>query len=597
MLLVVGCCATRCRSDERARVLRRVPPVTEASDSGRDHPLIAIIDRAPPQDGMLAPDLDRRFGRDYEVIATAGTAEALGVLSAAAHAGRPVAVVIVPMWMPSMTGIEFLISVRDLHPDAKRVLVIDVGDVSAEADIVRALTRNHLDFYFGMPWASPEEELYPVIGEALRLWSRHNQPRYEKAVIIDAPDHTRGRELRGWLERNGVATGLVFADSPRGRELLGRHQLVTDHLPGVVMHDGRALQDPRNDELAEALGASTRPRDVTYDVAIVGAGPAGLAAAVYAASEGLSAVVVESEAVGGQAGTSSKIRNYLGFPWNISGGELAERASRQAQQLGVHFVVARAALALRATGTQRLLTLSSGDEMTARAVVLAGGVAYRRLGVAEVDALVGAGVFYGAAVSEAQSMADMDVYVLGGGNSAGQAATHMAAAGARVTILIRGQALSASMSDYLIEEIRASDAIAVRTGVRIIGAHTAQRLESLVLSDSNGENATTLPADALFVFIGARPHTEWLAGTLALDSNGFVLTGRDLSQTTGSHSQWPLRRPPSVLETSMPGVFAAGDIRHRSVKRVAAAVGEGSTATLLVREYLDTLSPERGHQS
>lgn len=563
--------------------------MTGASNSGRDRPLIAIVDRAPPQDGLLAAALDRRFGRDYEVVGTAGTGQALDMLNAAARAGRSVAVVIVPMWMPEMTGIEFLTTVRDLHPAARRVLVIDVGDVSAEADIVRALTRNHLDFYFGMPWASPEEELYPVIGEALRLWARQNQPRYEKAVIIDAADHPRGRELRGWLERNGVATGLVFADSPRGRELIDKHQLVADHLPGVVLHDGQTLQDPRNDELAEALGASTRPRDTTYDVAIVGAGPAGLAAAVYAASEGLSALVVESGAIGGQAGTSSKIRNYLGFPWNISGGELAERASRQAQQLGVHCVVARAVQALRASGTQRLLTLSNGDEVAARAVVLAGGVAYRRLGVAEVDALVGAGVFYGAAVSEAQSMADMDVYVLGGGNSAGQAATHMAAAGARVTILIRGQALSASMSDYLIEEIRASDSIRVRTGTRIIGAHTAQRLESLVLCDSDGDHTTTVPADALFVFIGARPHTEWLAGALALDSNGFVLTGRDLSLATDSVSRWPLERPPSALESSMPGVFAAGDIRHRSVKRVAAAVGEGSTATLLVREYLDNL--------
>jgi thioredoxin reductase (NADPH) len=562
--------------------------VIGGSDSTRDQALIAIVDRAAPDDGLLPPELDRRFGRDYEVVAAVGAAAGLEVVKAAARSSRRVAVVIVPMWMPDMTGVDFLIRVRDLHPAAKRVLVIDVGDVSAEADIVRALTRNLIDFYFGMPWASPEEELYPVIGEALRLWSRQNQPRYEKAVIIEARDQSRGRELRGWLERNGVATGLVDMDSPRGRALLDRHRLGTDQLPAVVLYDGQVLQNPRRDNLAEALGASTRPRDGTYDVAIVGAGPAGLAAAVYAASEGLSAVVVESEAIGGQAGTSSKIRNYLGFPWNISGAELGERAARQAQQLGVHFVVARAGRGLRASAAQRLLTLSNGDEVAARAVVLAGGVAYRRLGVTEVDALVGAGVFYGAAVSEAQSMADMDVYVLGGGNSAGQAATHMAAAGARVTMLIRGKELSSTMSDYLIEEIRASDTITVRTGVQIVGAQTALRLETLVLSDADAGGTSTVRADALFVFIGARPHTEWLTGAVALDSNGFVLTGRDLSQLSNPVHQWQLERPPSVLETSMPGVFAAGDIRHRSVKRVAAAVGEGSTAILLVREYLES---------
>ena len=573
----------------RAPAPRPGPTLIDGSDGGHDQAVIAIVDRAAPENGALQRDLGRRFGRDYDVVAVAGAAAGLELLSAAARSERPVAVVIAPMWMTEMTGVEFLIRARDLHPRAKRVLVIDVGDVSAESDIVRALTRNQIDFYFGMPWASPEEELYPVVGEALRLWARQHQPRYEKAVIIDEPDQSRGRELRGWLESNGVTTGLVAADSPRGRALLDEHHLGADRLPGVVLYDGQALQDPGSDELAEALGASTRPRAGTYDVAIIGAGPAGLAAAVYAASEGLSALVVESDAIGGQAGTSSKIRNYLGFPWSISGGELAERAARQAQQLGVHAVVARAGQALHGSGAQRLVTLSNGDEAAARAVVLAGGVAYRRLGVPEVDALVGAGVFYGAAVSEAQSMADMDVYILGGGNSAGQAATHLAAVGARVTILIRGRELSASMSDYLVEEIRASDSITVRTAVQIIGAQTEQHLEALVLSDADGGGTTTVRADALFVFIGASPHSRWLAGALALDSNGFVLTGRDLAQISEPAHRWQLERPPSVLETSMPGVFAAGDIRHGSVKRVAAAVGEGSTATLLVREYLDSL--------
>ncbi len=310
------------------------------------------------------------------------------------------------------------------------MLVLDVGDMSAAEDLSRALTLAQIDFYFGQPWASPEEEVYPVLAEALRLWAREHQPRYEKTVIVDVADGARGARLHAWLEGNHVATTLLAVDADRALALLDAHGLTADRLPVAVLYDGRVLVEPSDAEIAEALGADTHPPRERYDVAIVGSGPAGLAAAVYAGSEGLAAIVVEGEVVGGQAGTSTKIRNYLGFPWGVSGGELAELASRQAGQLGADFVFTRPAVALRAEGDDRIVTLAGGDEIVASTVVLAGGVAYRRLGVAAVDALVGMGVFYGAGASEARTMGGLDVYVLGGGNSAGQSAAHLAS-GAR----------------------------------------------------------------------------------------------------------------------------------------------------------------------
>jgi thioredoxin reductase (NADPH) len=490
--------------------------------------------------------------------------------------------VVAAVRMTDRDGISFLIEAHGLHPGARRVLVVEVGDVTAADDLSQALTLNQVDAYFGQPWASPEEEVYPVLEDALRVWAREHQPRYEKTVIIDATNGTRGATLRGWLERNTVATTLVTAESARARALLGEHGIGADRLPVAVLYDGRVLIDPMEIELAEALGARTRPAGGRYDVVIVGAGPAGLAAAVYAGSEGLRGIVIEGDAMGGQAGSSAKIRNYLGFPWGVSGGELIERASRQAEQLGAEFVVARRAESLRSDGADRIVTLSSGDQVTATTVVIAGGVTYRRLGVPAVDALVGAGVFYGAAPSEARAMSGLNVFVLGGGNSAGQAAAHLANAGARVTLVVRGMSLAASMSDYLVRELDALPNVTMCLGTEVVGAGTDERLDQLVLRDRTNGTTTTVPVDALFVLIGARPHTAWLADVLALDSDGFVLTGPNLMQQ--SAASWPLERPPSWLETSMPGVFAAGDIRHGSVKRVAAAVGEGSSAAMLIRE-------------
>ncbi len=536
-------------------------------------PLVSIVESA---EGPLLRDLRTRFGHDYDVTSFDDATSALEALSDAAAGGRQVAVVIAPIWLD---GIDHLARVRTIHPKARRLLAINIGDIASQTVIRRALTLNQIDFFFGVPWASPEEELYPIVGEALRLWAHEHQPRHEKAVIIDRDEHGTGHEIWAWLERTPATTSFVTVESPRATQLLHDLGIGTDRLPVVVLWDGRVLFEPGRAEVCEALGKRARPEARTYDMAVVGAGPAGVAAAAYAASEGLSVLTIEPYAIGGQAATTSKIRNYLGFRWGISGSEFGALAEKHAEDLGADFVITRKATAIRADGDTRVVTLDNGDEVVARSVVVAAGVSYRQTGVAEIDTLLGSGVFYGAAVSEARLMGGLDVFVLGGGNSAGQAATHLADAGAKVTMLVRSESLAPRMADYLIRELGASPNVTVRVGTRVVGASSPNQLETLVLEDANGTQ--TVKADALFVFIGARPQTEWLDGTLALDANGYVLTGREIPDDA-----WPLDRAPAFLETSMPGVFAAGDIRQGSVKRVAAAVGEGSMALLLIREHL-----------
>ena len=528
----------------------------------------------------LADVLSRRFAADYAVSVAATAAEALELLEAERDAGGQVALMLAQLRMSEMSGVEFLVRARSLHRSARRIVVIEVGDGEAAADLNLALTLNHIDMYFGQPWASPEEELYPVVGEALRGWAREHLPRYEKARIVDHAGSSRGEWLWSWLERNGVVSRLDSADSPEGIALLSG-ELRGATLPAVLLWNGAVLSAPTDAGLAEALGAPTRPTRERYDVAIVGGGPAGLAAATYASSEGLGTIVIEQYAWGGQAGSTSMIRNYLGFQWGTTGADLAVRAERQASQLGAEFVVARSVTGLSVDGDDRILTLSSGEKVVATSVLVAAGVSYRRLGVPAVDALVGAGVFYGASASDARSMAGLSVFVLGGGNSAGQAAAHLAAGGAHVTIVIRAASLATSMSDYLLREVAASPDIEVRCNAEIVDAGGGDRLRELTIRDKVNGSTVAVPADALFIFIGAQPHTDWLDGALCVDEHGFLLTGQDLIQL--QPSAWPLEdRPPAWLETSIPGVFAAGDIRHGSTKRVAAAVGEGSTAAMLV---------------
>ena len=545
-------------------------------------PVICAVATDESLRAALDHALRHRFASDYDIVVSESCADALRRLNDDGCAA--VAMVVAQMHMTDGDGISLLVETNRLHPNARRVLVMDVGDLSAADQIGQALTLGHIDSYFGQPWASPEEEVYPVLGDALRLYARDHLPRFEKAIIIDGADSTRGAQLRGWLERNNVATTFLRAEDARAGDLLAQHGVDRTRLPVAVLYDGTVVVEPSEPELAEALSARTRPPHSRYDLVIVGGGPAGLAAAVYAGSEGVHTLVIEHDSFGGQAGTSAKIRNYLGFPWGLSGAELTERAARQMDQMGADSIVARRVVALRAEGDDRIVTLSNGDEVAARAVVLAGGVRYRRLGVESVDALVSAGVLYGAAPSEAKSMRDLDVCVLGAGNSAGQAAAQLANSGARVTVLVRGDSLAKSMSDYLVRELEGLPNVAVRCNTEVVDAGTADRLRHLVVRDRSSDTTETIPAAALFVFIGAEPHTDWLRGVVTLDDGGFVLTGRDLTEC--ANPTWRYERAPAWLETSMPGVFAAGDIRFGSIKRVAAAVGEGSTAAMLVRGYL-----------
>ena len=547
-------------------------------------PVLVVVDDDPVALSRLEDALGARYGRDYAVLAEGSPQAALWQLRRLADDGGEVALLLAAQWLPETTGIEFLVEAGRFHPYARRLLMIDVGDVTAERPIATAMTLSQLEFYFGKPWESPEEELYPVTGEALRRWAITRRPRYEKARVID--DSPRGQALNRWLGRNNVTSGLYASDSAVGRRLIEEHGIDTARLPAVVLYDGRVLVDPTDDEITHALGGNTDPGPGTYDVTIVGAGPAGLAAAVYAGSEGLRTILVESRMVGGQAGASAKIRNYLGFPWGVSGLDLAERASRQATQVGAEFVVSRSATTLRQQGSDIVLTLSSGAEIRSRTVIVATGATYRRLDVPGIDELVDAGVFYGAAVTDAQALAGANVYVVGGGNSAGQAAAHLAAAGANVGLLVRGASLAATMTDYLIQEITESANIEVALNTQVGEVIGVQRLQGLVLVNTRDGTNRRVDAEALYVYTGATPHSGWLDGVVARDRWGYILTGPDAPRDPAHEST----RPAFLLETSVPGVFAAGDVRSGSVKRVAAAVGEGSTAVLMVREYLKALA-------
>ena len=549
------------------------PPPSRAS-----RPVLLAVDDEPEARRGIARELRQRYGDDYRVVCEGSAEAGLRRLWEFEAAGDDVALVLADQWMPWMTGTEFLTRVREIHPRAKRALLVAWGDRTAPGPIHRAMSLGRIDYYVNKPWGPSDERFHRVIAEFLYEWARNHLPKFEEIRVVGEQWSQRSYELRDLLGRNGVLHTFHAADSEEGRALLASvgHQDPA-RLPVVVLFDGQVLVDPSNADIADACGANPSLEKSSFDLVVIGAGPAGLAAAVYGASEGLSTLVVESEAVGGQAGTSSLIRNYLGFPWGVAGSELAGRAAEQAWLFGATFLFMRRATGLRRDGDEVVVSLSCGQEVTAKAVIIATGVSYRRLGIPEIEALRGAGVFYGASVSEARALQDREVYVVGAGNSAGQAATHLSRYASRVTILARGGSLEASMSDYLIREIQAADNIDVRTNTQVVGGGGKGRLENLVLEDS--ETTETVAASALFVLIGAQPHTGWLPDEVERDEGGYVVTGPDLEG-------WQLGRAPLMFETSMPGVFAAGDVRYGSVKRVASAVGAGAIAVQSVHEYL-----------
>lgn len=557
-------------------------------------PTILAIDNSDEMLAILEQELRRRYSADYDVVCERSVSVALNKLEALRSAGRSVAVVLSDCSLDEMSGTHFLLHARELHPDARRGLLVSWGDKSAAQTITQAMALGYIDAYAVKPLTSPDESFHTFVTSFLSDWAREHRHRSEMVRVVGERWARRSHELRDVLERNSIPYGFYEADSDEGRALLDRCTPFDGTLPVAVMFDGRWLSNPSNMELADALHTSTLfdfsdiPEGELVDVVIVGAGPTGLSAAVYAASEGLHTVVIEREAMGGQAGMSSRIRNYLGFPTGISGNELAARAYHQAWLFGADFTLTQEVVGLRPEGVTRVVALSDGTELASRTVILAMGAKYRQLTIPGIQALVGAGVFYGAASAEAIAMRGRDVFVIGGGNSAGQAALHLAHYARQVALVVRGESLERSMSEYLITEIEGTDNVHVRLNSEVVDGGGDHHLEWVQVSNDVSDETETLPAAALFVMIGAVPQTDWLPPEIECDGRGYVVTGQDLMRR--EPSRWQLDRPPFLLETSLPGVFAAGDVRHRSVKRVASAVGEGSIAIQFVHEYLSQLS-------
>jgi thioredoxin reductase (NADPH) len=521
-------------------------------------------------------------------MASSSSAEVtLSRLAELKAAGADVPLVLADQRLLGMGGTQLLARVRQFYPTARRGLLIVWRDMSQTAPFLKAAALGELEFYVVKPASSPDERFHRVITESLEMWWREQTRPSGRAMVTVIGDDPSARihELRDLLSRSSVPFDFFPSDSAEGRAALRRLGVSEPAGPVLSLDTGVLLVDPANAEIAEALGLDVRPARKVYDVVVVGGGPAGLAAAVYGASEGLFTALLEREAFGGQAGTSSSLRNYLGFPSGISGAELAQRAYEQAWVFGTHLVYGNSAISLAKDRDLLVLGLEDGSEARARAVVIASGVSYRRLQAPELEGLVGSGVFYGAGTIEAQAMAGKRVFVVGGGNSAGQAALYLSQHAQQVTVLVRSQTLAVSMSDYLIRQIDAAPNVDVRYRCEVAGGDGSGHLERLLLRNRDSRKTDLVPAAGLFVLIGAQPFTGWLPESIKRDQWGFILTGADTGQ------DWPLQRAPFLLETTTPGVFAAGDVRHGSMKRVAAAVGDGSTAIRLVHDYL-ALAPE-----
>ena len=547
-------------------------------------PAIVTVDDDPGVSRAVARDLRRRYGPDYRVVRAESGPQALEALREMKLRGDPVAVLLADYRMPVMSGLEFLEQAMDLFPHARRGLLTAYADTDAA---IQAINVVDLDHYLLKPWDPPEEKLYPVIDALIDLWRATRDEAITQTQVVGHRWSARSFEVRDFLARNSVPYRWLTVEQPEGRRLLDAAGLDATSIPLVVTPAGDVLVDPGVEELAARVGLSTTPATDFYDIVIVGGGPAGLGAAVYAASEGLRTVLVERQATGGQAGQSSRIDNYLGFPDGVSGAQLTDRARRQAHRFGAEILTARNVAGLEVRGSSRVIRFGDGGEVAAHTVVLATGVAYHKLNVPGADRLTGLGVFYGSAATEAPTCAGEDVYVVGGANSAGQAAVFLSRHARSVTLLVRADGLERSMSYYLIRQIGDTPNIQVRPHTQVVKAAGEEHLERISLCDTHTGTVEELPANYLFVFIGAAPCTEWLDGVIERDAKGFVLTGPDLLLGGGRPTGWTLDRDPYHLEGSVPGIFAAGDARANSVKRVASAVGEGAMAIQLVHRYLE----------
>jgi thioredoxin reductase (NADPH) len=558
-----------------------------APDTGRvARPAILTVDDDPSVSRAVARDLRRQYGEGYRIVRAESGQQALEALREIKLRGEQVAVLLADYRMPGMSGIEFLEQAMDLFPLARRILLTAYADTDAA---IQAINVVDLDHYLLKPWDPPEEKLYPVVDGLLEAWTATDRQPPREIRVIGHRWSARSYEVRDFLARNLVPFRWYLAEDPEAQRLLSAAGVDDDRLPVVVTGDGTAMVEPSDAALAQHVGLATTPSTDFYDLIVIGGGPAGLGAAVYGGSEGLRTVLVERRATGGQAGTSSRIENYLGFPDGVSGEQLTERARRQALKFEVELLTARDVVRLEQRGNAKVARFDDGTEIAGHTVILATGVSYRMLEAPGLSELSGRGVFYGAATTEGPACRSQDVYIVGAANSAGQAAMYFARYAERVVLLVRGKSLDSSMSRYLIDQIERVPNVEVRTCTEVVEGAGGEHLELLTLRNNLTGETETVPASWLFVFIGAAPRTDWLDGCLDRDPRGFVLTGPDLVVDGHRPPGWTLDRDPYHLEASVPGVFVAGDVRAESVKRVASAVGEGAMAVTLVHRYLEKL--------
>ena len=547
-------------------------------------PVILAVDDDPQVLRAVERDLRRKYAREYRVLRADSGEAALGALDTLKLRGDPVALFLVDQRMPRMTGVEFLEKAVELFPEAKRDLLTAYADTEAA---IRAINEVGLDYYLQKPWDPPEEHLYPILDDQLDDWRADFKPPFEGVRVVGdrwSPDSHR---VRDFLARNRVPyRWLDVESSEEARQIVERLNHGTPELPVVVFQDGSYLEAPGNREVAERIGLRTRAERPFYDLIIVGGGPSGLAAAVYGASEGLKTVLIEREAPGGQAGTSSFIENYLGFPQGLKGSELARRAVDQARKFEVEILTPQEVAEVRVEDPYRIVQLADATELSCHALIVATGVSYRKLDAPGVDRLTGAGVYYGASLTEAFSYKDEDVYIVGGANSAGQAAMFFSDHARKVVVVCRSESLRNSMSEYLVKQVEGRGNIEVRLNSSVVEVEGEDHLERITIQSAASEEAEVVPTQALFIFIGAAPHTDWLDGVVERDERGFILAGPDLSRHGERPRRWNLDRDPYLLETIVPGIFVAGDVRHGSIKRCASAVGEGSIAVQFVHQYL-----------
>jgi len=550
-------------------------------------PIVMTIDDEPHVLNAVARDLQARYQKEHRIVKAPSGSEALEAVREFKRRGTPIALFLVDQRMPGMSGVEFLQEAIKLYPESKRVLLTAYADTAAA---IASINTIDLDYYLMKPWDPPEDRLYPVLDDLLADWSANVPVPYDGIRVAGTLWSATSHDVKEFLARSQIP--YRWLDIERDSEAFELVEATTEgrtRLPVVFFPDGSTLIDPDLRELAEKVGLRAPAQHPFYDLVIIGAGPAGLGAAVYGASEGLRTVVVEKEATGGQAGTSSRIENYVGFPNGISGADLARRATTQAKRLGAEILTAQEVTGLRVADPYRVVMLDDGTELSCHALLVATGVKVRELDVPGIGPLVGASVYYGAAVSEAVHYRDRDVFVIGGANSAGQGAMFLSRFARKVTILVRGESLKKSMSQYLIDQIAGTDNVEVTPNSEVTAVEGSDRLEAVTIRNRVTGSSETLPADAMFIFIGAVPHSDCVAGVVERSESGFILTGPDLLENGRRPRGWRPKRDPFLLETSVPGIFAAGDVRHGVVRRVASAVGQGAIAVSLIHKYLETV--------